>query len=50
MEEMKLDAVSIILGRYQSEDLDVDRRIILKWILENMFGECGLNLAQYRSQ
>jgi hypothetical protein len=30
-------------GRDHSEDLGVDGRIILKWMLRNMVGECGMD-------
>jgi len=30
-------------GRYYLEDLGIDGRIILEWILGNKVGMCGLN-------
>jgi hypothetical protein len=27
------------------EDIDVDRKIMLEWIMENMVGSCGLDAS-----
>lgn len=32
-------------SKYLSEDMDVDERLILKWILGNGVGACVLDLA-----
>jgi hypothetical protein len=39
-----------VTGRDHSEDLGVDGKIILEWILGTWVGRCGLDLFQDRDQ